>query len=151
MLLHKRTFITVITYQRILQWSQTSGTCLQWNQNIIDTLLKLIRYMCTNESVYANPTEFRPDRFLDDPPMDPRNLVFGFGRRCAIFRVSLGESWLSATKDMPRKGSSWPEYLFTSDRYCRYYEYRKGERWARERDHTSIRIYSGIYQVGIKQ
>ncbi|KDQ64909.1 hypothetical protein JAAARDRAFT_28565 [Jaapia argillacea MUCL 33604] len=38
-----------------------------------------------NPDTYTNPMEFNPDRFLgENPPPDPREYVFGFGRRiCA--------------------------------------------------------------------
>ena len=43
--------------------------------------------MARYESLYEDPDEFKPERFLDlDPPtpdrLDPRRYVFGHGRRC---------------------------------------------------------------------
>ena len=43
--------------------------------------------MARDESLYEDPDEFKPERFLDlDPPtsdrLDPRRYVFGHGRRC---------------------------------------------------------------------
>lgn len=37
--------------------------------------------MSQEEVIYSKPTEFRPERFLDKISLDPRNIIFGFGRR----------------------------------------------------------------------
>ena len=38
-------------------------------------------------AVYANPAEFNPERFLgDNPEPDPREIVFGYGRRICEYR-----------------------------------------------------------------
>lgn len=40
------------------------------------------RNMTHDPAVYKNPMEFNPDRFLGDlPEQDPKDMVFGFGRR----------------------------------------------------------------------
>lgn len=46
--------------------------------------------MSRDESIYHQPHEFLPERYLDEmlspekvEVMDPKNLVFGFGRRYA--------------------------------------------------------------------
>jgi cytochrome P450 len=31
--------------------------------------------------MYDEPESFRPERFIDGKPLDPKQLVFGFGRR----------------------------------------------------------------------
>jgi hypothetical protein len=39
--------------------------------------------MTHDERAYERPMQFRPERFLGEhPERDPRELVFGFGRRC---------------------------------------------------------------------
>lgn len=45
------------------------------------------RAMAHDEDIYDEPEKFRPERFLQanaggKPVDDPRNIVFGFGRRC---------------------------------------------------------------------
>ena len=43
--------------------------------------------MCRNEGLYPDPETFNPDRFMEEVDdetrrkRDPRNFVFGFGRR----------------------------------------------------------------------
>ena len=46
----------------------------------------LIRSMLRDESIYPDASTFKPERFMDVDPetkksMDPRNYIFGFGRR----------------------------------------------------------------------
>lgn len=46
-----------------------------------------IRAMNNDDDVYSTPDTFRPERFMEMDPQtlasrDPRNVVFGFGRRC---------------------------------------------------------------------
>ena len=44
----------------------------------------LLRFMLRDERFWDNPTEFRPERFLQElkeGQVDPKSLVFGFGRR----------------------------------------------------------------------
>ena len=49
--------------------------------------------MSRDASVYKDPDDFKPERFLGLSPevleqMDPSNYVFGHGRRCALFKTS---------------------------------------------------------------
>jgi cytochrome P450 len=46
----------------------------------------IYRSMLRDESIYPDASTFRPERFMEADPdkkklMDPRNYVFGFGRR----------------------------------------------------------------------
>jgi cytochrome P450 len=47
--------------------------------------------MSLDESVYSNPTSFRPERYLPKPAGNEEphfnNVAFGFGRRFGIGRV----------------------------------------------------------------
>ena len=40
-----------------------------------------LRGLARNPEIYDEPGSFRPERFIDGKPLDPRQLVFGFGRR----------------------------------------------------------------------
>jgi len=41
-----------------------------------------LRKMSRDADVYADPETFNPERFLgSSPEQDPRDIVFGFGRR----------------------------------------------------------------------
>ena len=52
--------------------------------------------MLHDERVWDNPTEFRPERFLQElkkGQVDPKSLIFGFGRRFAAqLPQSMGSS-----------------------------------------------------------
>jgi hypothetical protein len=39
------------------------------------------RALTRNPEIYDEPHSFRPERFIDGKPLDPRQMVFGFGRR----------------------------------------------------------------------
>ena len=52
--------------------------------------LTLLRSMLRDEEVYPDPNTFNPDRFIKDGVLnreirDPRDIVFGFGRRFVYF------------------------------------------------------------------
>ena len=45
--------------------------------------------MARDESIYEDPDEFKPERFLNLDPiaserLDPRKYIFGHGRRCVL-------------------------------------------------------------------
>jgi cytochrome P450 len=50
--------------------------------------------MTRDEEVYPNAESFKPERFIKDGALnkkikDPRDIVFGFGRRCIFFAYCL--------------------------------------------------------------
>jgi hypothetical protein len=50
------------------------------------------RSMTRDEEVYPDPESFKPERFIKDGALnkevrDPRDIVFGFGRRCGLHNV----------------------------------------------------------------
>ena len=52
----------------------------------LDKITLLVRGMTRDASMYPDPEAFRPERFLEmdastAAKADPRNMVFGFGRR----------------------------------------------------------------------
>jgi cytochrome P450 len=51
------------------------------------------RSMTRDEEVYPDPESFKPERFIQNGTLnknirDPRDIVFGFGRRCVLFRFT---------------------------------------------------------------
>lgn len=40
-----------------------------------------MRSITRDEEIYPDPEEFRPERFENEKVLDPREVVFGFGRR----------------------------------------------------------------------
>lgn len=53
----------------------------------------LTRAMTRDTATYPRPEDFLPERFQsgpenEEPPEDPRGIVFGFGRRCVAFRIT---------------------------------------------------------------
>jgi cytochrome P450 len=50
--------------------------------------------MTRDEDVYPDAESFKPERFIKNGSLnneirDPRDIVFGFGRRCVLFILSL--------------------------------------------------------------
>ena len=43
--------------------------------------LEPCRHMMCDESLYPDPTKFVPERFAEENVTDPKDAVFGFGRR----------------------------------------------------------------------
>ncbi|EPS99958.1 hypothetical protein FOMPIDRAFT_1123474 [Fomitopsis schrenkii] len=70
--------------------------------------------MARDENMYDNPDEFRPERFLEANPEieDPRNIVFGYGRRLCPGRLFadttlfLAISGIAATLDIRKARDS---------------------------------------------
>ena len=70
----------------------------RYGDSIVDVIYVIcIRGITRDESLYKNASEFRPERFLtkaqggdceteDDIPLDPRQVIFGYGRRyvCSV-------------------------------------------------------------------
>ena len=40
-----------------------------------------LRGITRNPEIYDEPESFRPERFIDGKLLDPRQMVFGYGRR----------------------------------------------------------------------
>ncbi|KAI6035508.1 cytochrome P450 [Pisolithus orientalis] len=62
-------------------------------------------YMLRDPSIYPDPMNFNPDRFLPsggkEPPTDPRDICFGFGRRiCPGMHLADASVWLSAVMSL---------------------------------------------------
>ncbi|KAE8146925.1 cytochrome P450 [Aspergillus avenaceus] len=61
-----------------------NGYFIPKGSNIINNVWAFTR----DPEVYSEPNEFKPERFLgENPELDPRRLVFGFGRRICPGRV----------------------------------------------------------------
>ena len=50
--------------------------------------------MTRDGEVYPDPESFKPERFIKNGTLnkdirDPRDIVFGFGRRCVLFRLTV--------------------------------------------------------------
>jgi len=55
--------------------------------------------MAHDPKVYSDPFTFKPERFLGPTPeQDPREYVFGFGRRCVIHPHTMFERFLIAVR-----------------------------------------------------
>lgn len=68
--------------------------------------LSFTRGMTRDETTYNSPEEFHPERFQDlhnsvTEVIDPRRIVFGFGRRCVTFWGESSQT-LKCLKAVPR-------------------------------------------------
>jgi cytochrome P450 len=64
-----------------------------------------IWFMLNNPRTYANPSQFNPERFLDnngkDPEPEPRTICFGFGRRiCPGLHLADASVWISTVMSL---------------------------------------------------
>ncbi|KAG1905769.1 cytochrome P450 [Suillus fuscotomentosus] len=64
-----------------------------------------IWFMLNDPQTYANPSQFKPERFLDndgkDPEREPRTICFGFGRRiCPGLHLADASIWLSTVMSL---------------------------------------------------
>ncbi|KAG1819138.1 cytochrome P450 [Suillus subaureus] len=64
-----------------------------------------IWFMLNDPRTYANPSQFNPERFLDnngkDPDPDPRTICFGFGRRiCPGLHLADASVWISTVMSL---------------------------------------------------
>jgi len=64
-----------------------------------------IWFMLNDPQTYANPSQFKPERFLDndgkDPEREPRTICFGFGRRiCPGIHLADASIWLSTVMSL---------------------------------------------------
>ncbi|KAG2070199.1 cytochrome P450 [Suillus decipiens] len=64
-----------------------------------------IWFMLNDPQTYANPSQFNPERFLDnnghDPEPEPRTICFGFGRRiCPGLHLADASVWISVVMSL---------------------------------------------------
>ncbi|KAG1869546.1 cytochrome P450 [Suillus subluteus] len=62
-------------------------------------------FMLNDPQTYANPSQFNPERFLDnngkDPELEPRTICFGFGRRiCPGLHLADASVWISTAMSL---------------------------------------------------
>ena len=80
----------VISFLRTRLSSETSGKPVSQCHDSANVHRRAMSY---DENTYPEPEVFRPERYLnltktEMDAIDPRNFVFGFGRRCAEFCYS---------------------------------------------------------------
>ncbi|KAG2106491.1 cytochrome P450 [Suillus cothurnatus] len=64
-----------------------------------------IWFMLDDPQTYANPSQFNPERFLENngkgPELEPRTICFGFGRRvCPGLQLADASVWMSAAMSL---------------------------------------------------
>ncbi|KAG1727505.1 cytochrome P450 [Suillus lakei] len=64
-----------------------------------------IWFMLNDPRTYNNPSQFNPERFLDndgkDPELEPRTICFGFGRRiCPALHLADASVWISTVMSL---------------------------------------------------
>ncbi|KAG1869504.1 cytochrome P450 [Suillus subluteus] len=64
-----------------------------------------IWFMLNDPRTYGNPSQFNPERFLDnngkDPELEPRTICFGFGRRiCPGLHLADASVWISTAMSL---------------------------------------------------
>ncbi|KAG1737603.1 cytochrome P450 [Suillus lakei] len=64
-----------------------------------------IWFMLNDPRTYVNPSQFNPERFLDndgkDPELEPRTICFGFGRRiCPGLHLADASAWISTVMSL---------------------------------------------------
>ncbi|KAG1804548.1 cytochrome P450 [Suillus subaureus] len=64
-----------------------------------------IWFMLNDPQTYANPSQFNPERFLDnngkDPELEPHKICFGFGRRiCPGLHLADASVWISTVMSL---------------------------------------------------
>ncbi|KAG1813931.1 cytochrome P450 [Suillus subaureus] len=68
-------------------------------------VLPNIWFMLNDQRIYANPSQFNPERFLTndgkEPEIDPRTICFGFGRRiCPGLHLADASIWISTAMSL---------------------------------------------------
>ena len=80
-------FTRACIYPRDLWFSEISGMLLLTPSVFVHCPLLAYRAMMRDETMYPDAAAFRPERFMEpttpemERKMNPKNFVFGFGRR----------------------------------------------------------------------
>ncbi|EJD42939.1 cytochrome P450, partial [Auricularia subglabra TFB-10046 SS5] len=87
--------------RRVMEEDEYMGMRIPKGATVLPNLWAMLR----DENFYANPHEFTPERYLNplgqldhSRTLDPRNIVFGFGRRLCPGRIFADDAaWLAIT------------------------------------------------------
>lgn len=119
------------TYQRSPSLWSTYGKVALLSHYYVSNIM--VRRLMHDEAVYKNPSAFDPERFIPGEitsavPPDPRNFVFGFGRRygCAIFLLLCFCN--ETVKELPRHPSGWCADLYHCRNNSGYLQHRARRR-----------------------